>query len=109
MSKGKEPSNLMEYIELYLKEISDSWDNVVRILIDQEYGEIGKNITKEEAQRRFEKEPPGSSYGGTECTSFHIYTKDNILFMGQYDGAEWIEHIPLNFKVEREISHVGGG
>lgn len=110
--KDKKPENLLEYIKQYLKELGDSWDNIITIWINPErysYDKPGVKISKEEAERRFVNEPPGSSYGGTEDTSFHIYTKDNILFMGEYDGSEWITSIPRSPKKERHVSHVGAG
>jgi len=116
--RGKEksdeqPKNLLELIQQTLKEVGDSWDNVVAIWIG-DHGwdyteEPGKKITKEEAEALFSKDPPGSDYGGEECWSFHIYTKKHILLKAVYDGAEWIEVIPLDPDKPRKPEGIGGG
>lgn len=108
----EEPKNLLEYIQEYLKNIGDSWDNIVAIWIEPEqdsYDKPGIKVSKDDAAQRFVNEPPGSGYGGTEDSSFHIYTKENLLFMVEYDGSEWITNIPLNPEKPRTVSHVGGG
>lgn len=106
-----EPKNLLEYIKQTLEEHGDSWDNVVAIWIPENasYAANGIKISKIEAEHIFVNQPPGSGYGGTEDTPFHIYTKDLLLFMGEYDGSEWIESIPLSPDKERKPYHVGGG
>lgn len=110
--RNDEYNNLLEYIKGTLKELGDSWDNVIAIWVPQDkdnYSSKGIKISKEEAESIFINEPPGSGYGGTEDTPFHIYTKDNLLFMGEYDGSEWITYISLDSNKERTPYHVGGG
>ncbi len=111
---NNEPKNLLEYVKKYLIAKGDSWDNIVAIWVgnspDDGYSANNhRKVTKEEAAEIFINEPPGSGYGGTEDTPFHIYTKENLLFMGEYDGSEWVTSIPLNHDRPREVYHVGGG
>jgi hypothetical protein len=113
MTENNEPKNLLEYIKKTLEQLGDSWDNVIAIWIgadpDSYKYDVGNKVSKSEAEEIFITQPPGSGYGGTEDTPFHIYTKDNLLFMGEYDGSEWISYIPLNPDKPRTVNHVGDG
>jgi len=109
----KEPRNLLELIQQTLERVGDSWDNVVVVWIGDHgwvyTGKTGRKITKEEAEDLFRRDPPGSGFGGEECWDFHVYTNKHVLFKGVYDGAEWVEVIPLDPDKPRKPRAVGGG
>lgn len=37
-----------------------------------------------------------SGYGGADCRAFHAYTKNWVIFVGEYDGATSLDRIPRN-------------
>ena len=100
---------MLEYIKATLNKLGESFDDIIAIWVSNGWQRGSKKISKEEAIELFTDEPAGSGYGGTQCTPFHIYTKKTILFLGCYDGSEWIESIPRHTRKRDEIDHVGGG
>jgi len=101
--------NLWERVISILKSYGDEPHEIVSVWISQGYGNQGKRLEKSEWYDFFVNQPDGSGYGGEECTAFHLYSKNAILFMGCYDGAEWVESIPRKITKSREVEHVGGG
>ena len=100
--------NLWERVVSTLKEYGDEPHEIISVWISQGYGTQGRKLKKSEWYDFFVNQPDGSSFGGTECTSFHLYSKSAILFMGEYDGAEWVESLPRKANKPRIVEHVGG-
>jgi len=48
------------------------------------------------------------SWGGQDCHSVFIWTKDRIYFVGTYDGSTWITSVPRNPE-DCSPHSVGGG
>jgi len=106
--------NLWERIVWILEQYGDEPHEIEAVWIsqgwDENYNERpSKKLDKSEWYHFFVDQPDGSGYGGTKCTAFHLYSKSAILFMGCYDGSEWVESIPKNPDEPREVEHVGGG
>lgn len=49
-----------------------------------------------------------TSHGAPQCHAMTAWTKDLVLWVGEYDGATWISSAPRN-PVEHEPEMSGGG
>ena len=101
--------NLWERVVEILKTYGDEPHEIKTVWVETSYGELGRKLKRDEWYSFFVNQPDGSGYGGEVCTPFHLYSKSAILFMGCYDGAEWVESIPRKPNAPREVGHVGGG
>ena len=109
-----EITNLWERVIYLLEQHGDKPHEIEVVWInpgwDENYNsQPSRKLDKSEWYDFFVNQPDGSGFGGTQCTAFHLYSKSVILFMGCYDGAEWVESIPRDPNEEREVEHVGGG
>ena len=101
--------NLWERVVSILASYGDSPHDIKTVWKSLGYGEEGKKLKKHEWYEFFVNQPDGSGLGGTfHFTAFHLYSKSAILFMGEYDGAEWVESLPRKANKPRIVEHVGG-
>ena len=77
-----------------MSERGESWDDVVHVTLGAHGG----------LDVEFD---PG--YGATKGCPFTLWTKNRVYFPACYDGAEWVESVPRNPRVNEATEHVGGG
>ncbi len=59
-------------------------------------------LTVEELDRKFD-----NGYGGSNGSSFTLWTKNRVYFPVVYDGKEWASSVPRN-PCDEAQRHVGG-
>jgi len=105
----------------FLKDIEEALDdNEVEAIVIGGFGDYhdsdkrdvlgdnkGKVLEWEDAKQYLDYEYD-DSWGGQDCHSIFIWTKDRIYFVGTYDGSTWITSVIRNPQ-DCSPHSVGGG
>ena len=92
-----------EEITHAMKKHNETFDDVELVVFAvNEYHEKQRLLPTKELDRKF-----NSGYGGSEGSSFTLWTKNRVYFPVVYDGSEWAESVPRNPCAEA-TKHVGG-
>lgn len=92
-----------EEITRAMKKHNETFDDVeVVVLATKEYDEEPTLLSADELDRKFDPD-----FGGSNGSSFTLWTRNRVYFPVVYDGSEWASSVPRNPCTEA-TKHVGG-
>ncbi len=94
-----------EEITKAMKEHDETFEDVEVVVLvtnENEYDKEPTLLSADELDRKFH---PG--YGGSNGSSFTLWTRNRVYFPAVYDGSEWAESVPRNPCTEA-TKHIGG-